>query len=228
MKVLKALLLVELLLAAFWVFPVLFGPSPGQFLLQVVLFTAPFHLACMGVGAWWFFRRPATRRWAALVVTAPPLLLIVPNAVRNAQGGPLPSETPPERMIALALATPLLACVFVPRWAARMLPAGLFRSRLLHFGLAVFSALAVAGFGAIAWMMSGDASPTALPLQRALFAAGLGAPLLAVPAGVFAWMGLFQPVARELRPVRVIQLLLAAALLAGTVAQFLLFAINPG
>ena len=217
MKLLKVLFALELLAGALWVFPVLFDARPGMELLPVVFFSAPLHLACMTVGGWALLRRPDHRRWGLLVAVTPPVLLVLPLLLRDPQGLPLLHGVSSTRWVAAALLSPLALCLLLPHKVAGYVPAALFRNRLLHYLPTALTALMLAGYGLLAWYLVTDPLNGSLqPVLAPLFLLGLWAPVLAVPAALFDWVGLFQKSERGLHPVRVVGLGLALSNIVGS------------
>ena len=210
MKLLKAVLFVEVLVGAAWTLIV--GETGTQDLGALTAFVAaaPVFLVAMAIGAWKAIREPDTRSLAVWVILIPLAVLFLPSTLRTMFGAGVLSGGSAGKAWLLLAGAPLGLALVRPRAVGAYLPRFVVQSRA--FNLAMVGALlltlgviAVIGYAALNPELVGEATPFVAALVPI---AVIGA-IFSVVVILIAYLGFFHPEGRQRNVLRVVQLVLA-------------------
>lgn len=210
MKLVKVALFFEILLGVTWTLIVGASGTQDWNALYVFVLMAPLFLVLMAVGVWGAIRKPEARAIATWVILLPVGFLFLPSALRSTFGPSLFSGGGGRMWLVLAGA-PLVLTVVRPRAVGSYLPRFLFTSR--GFNLAIIATLvltivvmAVIGY---AFFNEEAVGREAIQVVRLLIPVVVVGACFAVPVAFLAYLGFFQPDAKELNGLRIAQLVLA-------------------
>ena len=226
MKLLKAVLFVELLVGAAWTLTVGAVGTQDLGALTAFIAAAPVFLVAMAIGAWKAIREPDTRSLAVWVILIPFAVLFLPSTLRTMFGdGAFTSGSGGKAWLVLAGA-PLGLALVRPRAVGAYLPRFVVQSRAFNLAvvgllLLTVGVIAVIGFAALNPELVGEATPFVAALVPI---AVIGA-IFSVFVILIAYLGFFHPEGRQRNILRVVQLVLAIPIPLAVAAGFIAFAL---
>ncbi len=226
MKLLKAVLFVELLVGGAWTLVVgAIGPRDLGVLTAFVA-AAPIFLVAMAIGVWKAIREPESRSLAVWVILTPVAVLFLPSTLRTMFGDGVFTSDGGGKAWFLVAGAPLGLVLVRPRAVGAYLPRFVVQSRAFNLGvigllLITVGAIAVIGFAVLnPTLMEG-----ATPFVAALVPIAVIGAIFSFVVILVAYIGFFHPDGRQRNVLRVIQLLLAIPIPLAVAAGFLAVAV---
>jgi len=223
-------LTLQLMSGLLWTLAVAGSPGRGDFgLLGLLVVVYAVQLPAALLGLWALWRHPELRKLAGLVAVSPVVFWFFPGIVKQLAGGHLSADE--LALIALTVAVLILAaCFLLPRKVSGILPAFLFRSRVLN-GL-VLASLTIgwlAPVGVILFILSSGRTSAGSDTGEGLAMGIVFVAMYLLFAGAgslfgaaWGWLGLWSGIEGATRKLHIAQIVAAipAALLGAAALAF--------
>jgi hypothetical protein len=216
MRLLKVILIFQILVGLYWIIPLTMGPMLGWGGLYLLIAIFVPLLAVVPIAIWSFFKRPATRRLAAVVFFAPLVIFLTPFLIRTAFGDIIGTHEGGFKEASVVIITLIVAVLaLLPKRVAEYLPNRLLKSHLFNIslvvGLSVMLVVWIALLPTLKTLIEYDERNIVLAFYAVLYP--FVCILITLPILFYSYYSMFQRIDRRHHKLRIAQLVLSLAVL---------------